>query len=259
MHRYREFGIVSEQDELFRRAFRDGFQLARGLSHAQFSTRSRGVATMSRRAPTKRNSPRRSRNSPPRAAARRGQRDSVVDLYRAVRDQGLAAVVTAPRPEDDRATLARADELMRRDPARYWGDGELQDAAFEARERLGDAGGARRGRRRRPRRRSRRRARGGTVVAPAQGAAAAARGGPRPAADRRGRVPAAGDPKAATDSAAIGTTPDCARTMRQRSRGCMAVASARMAGRAKVRRCRRSRATAAACLRQPSSKLPNNK
>ena len=28
MHRYREFGLVSEQDEILRRAFRDGFKRA---------------------------------------------------------------------------------------------------------------------------------------------------------------------------------------------------------------------------------------
>ena len=35
MHRYREFGLVSEQDEVLRRAFRDGFKRV-GLSFAQF-------------------------------------------------------------------------------------------------------------------------------------------------------------------------------------------------------------------------------
>ena len=35
MHRYREFGLMSEQDEVLRRAFRDGFKRA-GLSFAQF-------------------------------------------------------------------------------------------------------------------------------------------------------------------------------------------------------------------------------
>ena len=35
MHRYREFGLVSKEDELLRRAFRDGFKRA-GLSFPQF-------------------------------------------------------------------------------------------------------------------------------------------------------------------------------------------------------------------------------
>src|SRR5262249_41595192 len=64
------------------------------------------------------------------------QRDGVFDLYRAIRDNGPAAVMQTTRPEEDRAILVRADELLRSDPARYWGDMELQDAAFEAHERL---------------------------------------------------------------------------------------------------------------------------
>jgi hypothetical protein len=141
MHRYREFGIVSEQDEAFRRAFRDGFKRV-GLSHAQFldalgwyRDHVRPGADEAQLAETF-----------SQFAAERGwrtaQRDGALDLYRAVRDNGPAAVTAALRPEDDRATLARADELLRHDPARYWGDGELQDAAFEARERLGDTGGS---------------------------------------------------------------------------------------------------------------------
>jgi hypothetical protein len=43
----------------------------------------------------------------------------------------------SPSLDDDRAILTRADELLRNNPARYWQDIELQDAAFEARERLG--------------------------------------------------------------------------------------------------------------------------
>ena len=43
----------------------------------------------------------------------------------------------APGAAEDRAVVARGDDLLRRDSARYWNDGELQDAVFEARERLG--------------------------------------------------------------------------------------------------------------------------
>jgi hypothetical protein len=135
MHRYREFGLVSEQDEILRRAFRDGFKRA-GLSFAQFHDalawyrdHVRPEAGEAQLADTF-----------AQFAAVSGwsteQRDGALDLYRAIRDNGPAAVIEAPPPDEDRATLARADELLRADPARYWGDVELQDAVFEARERL---------------------------------------------------------------------------------------------------------------------------
>jgi hypothetical protein len=135
MHRYREFGLVSEQDETLRRAFRDGFKRA-GLSFAQFHDAlawyrdhvrpDAGEAQLA--------------DAFAQFAAGSGwpaeQRDGALDLYRAIRDNGPAAVTQTPLPGEDRATVARADELLRTDPARYWGDGELQDAVFEARERL---------------------------------------------------------------------------------------------------------------------------
>jgi hypothetical protein len=135
MHRYREFGLVSEQDEILRRAFRDGFKRA-GLSFAQFldalawyRDQVRPDADEAQLA-----------EAFAQFAADKGwpadQRDGALDLYRAIRDDGPAAVTQSPPPDEDRATLTRADELLRADPARYWGDAELQDAVFEARERL---------------------------------------------------------------------------------------------------------------------------
>ena len=135
MHRYREFGLVSEHDEILRRAVRDGFKRA-GLSFAQFQDalawyrdHVRPEADETQLA-----------DAFAQFAAHSGwvadQRDRALDLYRAIRDDGPAAVMQTPLPDDDRATVARADELLRADPARYWGDIELQDAVFEARERL---------------------------------------------------------------------------------------------------------------------------
>jgi hypothetical protein len=43
----------------------------------------------------------------------------------------------APGTAEDRAVVARGEDLLRRDSTRYWNDIELQDALFEARERLG--------------------------------------------------------------------------------------------------------------------------
>jgi hypothetical protein len=135
MHRYREFGLVSEQDEILRRAFRDGFRRA-GLSFAQFldalawyRDHARPGADEAQLA-----------DAFAQFAADHGwpaeQQDGALDLYRAIRDNGPAAVLHEPPPDDDRATLARADELLRSDPAGYWSDAELQDAVFEAHERL---------------------------------------------------------------------------------------------------------------------------
>jgi hypothetical protein len=135
MHRYREFGLVSEQDEVLRRAFRDGFKGA-GLSFARFLDALAWYRDHARPATDEAQLA----DAFTQFASDRGwpaeHRDRVLDLYRAIRDKGPAAMMQTPRPEDDRAILSRADELLRTDPPRYWDDLELQDAAFEARERL---------------------------------------------------------------------------------------------------------------------------
>jgi hypothetical protein len=135
MHRYREFGLTSEQDEVLRRAFRDGFKRA-GLPFAQFLNALAWYRDHARPAADEAQLA----DAFAQFAADNGwpaeQRDGVLDLYRTIRDNGPAAVTQAPPADEDRATVTRADELLRNDPARYWGDIELQDAAFEARERL---------------------------------------------------------------------------------------------------------------------------
>jgi hypothetical protein len=135
MHRYREFGLVSEQDEILRRAFRDGFKRT-GLSFAQF----RDALAWYRDQVRPDAGEAQLAEAFMQFAADSGwpaeQRDGALDVYRAIRDNGAAAVVQTSRPDEDRATVARADELLRTDPARYWGDIELQDAVFDARERL---------------------------------------------------------------------------------------------------------------------------
>jgi hypothetical protein len=136
MHRYREFGLMSEQDEVLRRAFRDGFKRA-GLSFAQFLDALAWYRDHARPAADEAQLA----DAFTQFAADRGwpaeQRDGVIDLHRTIRDNGPTAVTQAPRQDDDRATVAHADELLRNDPTRYWADIELQDAVFEARERLG--------------------------------------------------------------------------------------------------------------------------
>jgi hypothetical protein len=139
MHRYREFGLVSEQDEILRRAFRDGFRRA-GLSFAQFLD----ALAWYRDHVRPDGDEAQLADAFAQFAADKGwpveQRDGALDLYREIRDDGPAAATQAPPPDQDRATLARADELLRADPARYWSDAELQDAVFEARERLARPG-----------------------------------------------------------------------------------------------------------------------
>jgi len=143
MHRYREFGLTSDQDEVLRRTFRDGFKRA-GLSFAQFLDALAWYRDHARPAADETQLA----DAFTQFAADNGwpaeQRDGVLDLYRTIRDNGPAAATQAPRPDEDRAIIARADELLRNDPARYWGDIELQDAAFEARERLEGAAPAER-------------------------------------------------------------------------------------------------------------------
>jgi hypothetical protein len=138
MHRYREFGLVSKEDELLRRAFRDGFKRA-GLSFPRFLEALGWYRDHARPGADEAHLA----EAFSEFAGDRGwpaeHRDGAVDVYRAIRDNGPAAVTDdASRPDDDRATVARSEELLRSDPARYWRDGELQDAVFEARERLGD-------------------------------------------------------------------------------------------------------------------------
>ncbi len=144
MHRYREFGVISEQDEVLRRAFRDGFRRA-GLSFSQFLDALAWYRDHARPGSDEAQLTDAFAQFADGEGWPAAQRDGALDLYRAIRDGGPDAVIDKPLPDVDRATLARADELLRTDPARYWGDAELQDSAFEARERLSrpaDAGGA---------------------------------------------------------------------------------------------------------------------
>jgi hypothetical protein len=136
MHRYREFGLFSETDELLRRAFRDGFKRA-GLSFPQFLEALAWYRDRVRPGTEEAGLTEAFAEFVAERGWRQDQRDAVLDIYRTIREAGPAAVTTAtPSPDEDRATLTRGDALMRSDPARYWADAELQDAMFEAWERL---------------------------------------------------------------------------------------------------------------------------
>jgi hypothetical protein len=142
MHRYREFGLVSDADETLRRAFRDGLRRA-GLSHEQFLDALAWYRDHTRpgldEAVLK--------EAFAEFAAQRQWSpqlmESAVALYETIRDDDAHAIAEPPpSPEADRATVARGDEALRRDPASYWRDAALQDAVFEARGRLEAPAGA---------------------------------------------------------------------------------------------------------------------
>src|ERR1700678_666176 len=141
MDRYEQFGLRGDADEQIRRAVRDGFKRA-GLSPAQLTQamewyRDRGQHLGGDAAKLTESFA----DFATSKAWPDAQRDAAVGVYGQVRDQGPAAVMApAPSPEDDAATIARANELLKTDPKKYWADAELQEAAFEALER--QAGGA---------------------------------------------------------------------------------------------------------------------
>jgi hypothetical protein len=136
MHRYREFGLVSDADETFRRAFRDGLRRA-GLSHEQFLDALAWYRDHTRPGLDETAM----KETFAEFAAQRQWSPQLVEsalaVHETIRDDGADAVAEPPpAPEADRATIARGDEALRRDPASYWRDAALQDAVFEARERL---------------------------------------------------------------------------------------------------------------------------
>jgi len=138
MHRYREFGLISERDEVLRRAFRDGFKRA-GLSSAQFSDALAWYRDHAMLADDESQLAEAFGQFASGQGWTAEQRDRAIDLHKVIGGIGPESVMLEPQPDDDRAVLNRADDLLRNDPARYWGDSELQDAVFEARERLNDS------------------------------------------------------------------------------------------------------------------------
>jgi hypothetical protein len=135
MHRYREYGINSDEDETLRRAFRDGLKGA-GVPFSRFLEALGWHRDQARPGATEEQL----LEAFSAHAAERGwspdERERAIGVYRAIRENGPASTQT-PNVEEDRTTIARADDLLRREPARYWNDIELQDAVLEARERLG--------------------------------------------------------------------------------------------------------------------------
>jgi hypothetical protein len=132
--RYAAFGLT-EADEPFRRAVRDGFKRA-GLSHKHLTEAMEWY----------RDSSRTGMNedallaSFTEFATNRGwpteQQAAASLVYDAIRDHGADGVMSpTPTPAEDQETLAKANALLAKDAAAYFADQELQEAMFEALER----------------------------------------------------------------------------------------------------------------------------
>jgi hypothetical protein len=136
MHRYREFGLVSGADETLRRAFRDGLRRA-GLSHQQFLDALAWYRDHTR--PGLEEAVLRDGFTEFAAQQQWSPRlmEGALAVYETIRDDGADAVAEpVPSAEADRVTVTHGDEALRRNPASYWRDAALQDAVYEARERL---------------------------------------------------------------------------------------------------------------------------
>jgi hypothetical protein len=136
MDRYTNYGLRGDQDEQIRRAVRDGFKRA-SLSPAQLT---QAMEWYRDRGQHLGGDPAKLAESFGEFAASKGwqaeQQDAAVSVYGLIRDQGPAAVMApAPSADEDAATIAKADELLRSNADAYWRDHDLQEAAFEARER----------------------------------------------------------------------------------------------------------------------------
>jgi hypothetical protein len=135
MDRYLDFGIRSEADEQIRRCFRDAFARA-GLSHEQFLDALAWYRDHGRQIgadPIKL-----AQNFHEYAAGRGWQPEQLavaISTYDLIAEQGPAAALEPTSAESDADVIARADALLKSDPAAYWADETLQELALEARER----------------------------------------------------------------------------------------------------------------------------
>jgi hypothetical protein len=139
--RFAAYGL-GEVDEPFRRAVRDGFWRA-GLSHAQLTQalewyRDHVRPDMDEIALSA---------SFSEFTRNKGwsieQQVAASSVRDAIRHHGPEAVMApTPTADEDRATIAKANELLTKDSAAYFRDQELQEAMFEALERqAGPPGG----------------------------------------------------------------------------------------------------------------------
>jgi hypothetical protein len=131
--RYGAYNLTTADEPLYR-ALRDGFRGA-GLNRAQFTQALEWYRDQVR--------PGLDENALHESfhefAANKGwdvaQIVGAQSIHAAVRDQGPDAITVTPTADEDRATIERANELMRTKPEEYWRNTELQELSFEATER----------------------------------------------------------------------------------------------------------------------------
>jgi hypothetical protein len=135
MDRFSGYGIRGDADEQIRRAFRDAFGRA-GLDQTQLTQALEWYRDHGQRLGA---DPIKLAESFQEFATGRGWDPGHVaaatSVYDAIAEKGAAAVLAPTGAEEDAATIARADELLRTDPDAYWRDVGLQELALEARER----------------------------------------------------------------------------------------------------------------------------
>jgi hypothetical protein len=116
MDRYTKFGLRGDADEQIRRGFRDAFARA-GLSHEQFLD---ALGWYRDHAQHLGADPSKLAESFHEFASNKGwdagHVAAATSVYDVIAEQGPAAVLATPSPEEDAATIARADELLRANP-----------------------------------------------------------------------------------------------------------------------------------------------
>jgi hypothetical protein len=127
--------MLTQADEQAWRAARAGFARA-GLSRAQFSQAEGWFRDVGHQLS---DPDQRAASFAEYAAARRWPVEAInaaVVVYGDISAVGPDAYLgPAPTPEEDAATVVKASELLRADPARYWRDVDLQEAWREALQR----------------------------------------------------------------------------------------------------------------------------
>jgi hypothetical protein len=132
--RHAEFGLT-EADDRFYRAVRDGFR-ASGLGRAQLTEaltwyRDHGQQLGG-------DATKLAESFSEFVLSKGWSAEHLVaatSVQAAIQERGPDAVIATPTPDEDRATIERATELLRKDADAYWRDTELQELQLEAIER----------------------------------------------------------------------------------------------------------------------------
>jgi hypothetical protein len=131
--RYHQYGL-GEADEVFRRAIRDGFRGV-GLSHQQFLD---ALTWYRDNVRPGMDATELSASFHDFATARAWPVEQLVaatSVYETIQQSGPESVIGTPTPEEDKATIAKANELLAKDYSAYAADEQLQELMLEALER----------------------------------------------------------------------------------------------------------------------------